>query len=70
MKSVDVNRVIESLGGEQVSQRGSHRKYAVVVAGVTYSTIVAQHRGHEIPVGTLLSIQRSLEPAFGKGWLA
>jgi hypothetical protein len=32
------------------------------------ATTVAQHAG-DIPVGTLRAIERSLEPAFGKGWL-
>lgn len=69
MKAGEVNKRIEKLGGVQVGQRGSHRKYEVWANGRAYRTIVAQHGPHDIPAGTLSSIQRSLEPAFGKGWL-
>ena len=56
-----------------VRQVGSHRRYAVTYADAegketTVATTVAQHAG-DIPVGTLRAIERSLEPAFGKGWL-
>lgn len=68
MRAREVNRRIEKLGGVAVSQRGSHRKYrAVTAAGVTVAAIVPQHG--EIPTGTLRAIERSLEAAFGKGWL-
>ncbi|AAN12592.1 toxin [Mycobacterium phage Che9c] len=74
MKSRDVNRRIESLGGIETRQRGSHRRYAVVYTDKsgnerTAFTTVQQHKGQEIPLGTLRAIQRDLEPAFGEGWL-
>lgn len=68
VKSRDVNRRIEKLGGKQVSQRGSHRKYAVEQNDVKIAVIVPQHTG-DIPIGTLRQIEKSFEPVFGKGWL-
>jgi len=35
----------------------------------TCYTTVQMHAGKDIPNGTLRSIQRQMEPAFGKGWL-
>ena len=73
MKSRDVNRKIESLGGYETRQRGSHRRYEVTytVEGVEHaaSTTVQQHKGKDIPNGTLRAIQRDLAPAFGERWL-
>ena len=55
-----------------VRQVGSHRRYLVTYTDATgreasVGTTVAQHAG-DIPRGTLRSIERDLEPAFGKGW--
>jgi predicted RNA binding protein YcfA (HicA-like mRNA interferase family) len=63
----------ERLGGVMARQVGSHRRYIVTytsAAGeqMTVATTVAQHAG-DIPAGTLRTIERDLEPAFGKGWL-
>ncbi len=73
VRANDVNRRLERLGAIKVSQRGSHRKYKASYKRVdgstgTVQTIVAQHRG-DMPQGTLRSIEESMEPAFGKGWL-
>lgn len=68
MKAREVNREIESRGGEFVRQRGSHRMYVVALNGVVARTTVPQHPG-DIPVGLLRAIERDLEPAFGKRWL-
>jgi len=68
VKAREVNARIERAGGQQVAQRGSHRKYLAVVAGVTARTTVLQHTG-DIPIGTLRAIERDLEPVFGKRWL-
>jgi predicted RNA binding protein YcfA (HicA-like mRNA interferase family) len=70
VKAREVNRRIERLGGLNMGQRGSHRKYKVTVDGTTVSTVVPQHAGRDIPIGTLSAIQRDLEPALGKGWLS
>lgn len=74
MKAREVNARIESLGGVQTRQRGSHRRYAVKYTdpeGVarTAFTTVQQHPSQDIPIGTLTAIQRDLTPALGKGWL-
>ncbi len=68
-----MNRRLERLGAVKASQRGSHRKYKASYKRLdgsawTVQTIVAQHRG-DMPLGTLRSIEESMEPAFGKGWL-
>lgn len=74
MKSREVNRRIEALGGGMTRQRGSHRRYAATytdATGVerTAFTTVQQHQSRDIPLGTLRSIERDLVPAFGEGWL-
>lgn len=73
MRSREVNRRIEALGGHQTRQVGSHRRYTATATnpdGTTHPvyTTVAQHT-RDIPLGTLRAIQKDLEPAFGKGWL-
>ncbi|MEI7543366.1 MAG: type II toxin-antitoxin system HicA family toxin [Mycobacteriaceae bacterium] len=68
MRTKEVNRKIERLGGAHVRTVGSHKRYRVIRDGVTASTAVPQHSG-DIPNGTLHKIQRDLEPALGKGWL-
>jgi predicted RNA binding protein YcfA (HicA-like mRNA interferase family) len=74
VRSKEVNRRIERLGGTQTRQVGSHRRYAAAYSkldgtGATAFTTVPQHAGEDIPAGTLRAIERDLEPAFGKGWL-
>jgi predicted RNA binding protein YcfA (HicA-like mRNA interferase family) len=32
-------------------------------------TVIPVHRGHDLPLGTLTSIERLLTPCLGKGWL-
>jgi predicted RNA binding protein YcfA (HicA-like mRNA interferase family) len=68
MKAREVNRAIETRGGEVLRQKGSHRFYRVEVDGVIGHTTVPQHTG-DIPTGLLRKIERDLEPVLGKGWL-
>jgi len=68
MRTRDVNNLIERLGGVALRQRGSHRFYSAASLETTVTTVVPQHSG-DIPLGTLRSIERDLEPVFGKGWL-
>jgi predicted RNA binding protein YcfA (HicA-like mRNA interferase family) len=68
VKAREVNRRIERLGGKELRQRGSHRRYGATGNGVTAQTTVAQHTG-DIPIGTLRAIQKDMEPVFGEGWL-
>lgn len=65
---------IEALGGIETRQVGSHRRFKAPYVdddGTTRSafTTVQIHKGKDIPPGTLRSIQKQMEPAFGKGWL-
>ena len=73
MTAREVIRLIERNGGVLLRQRGSQRQYearAILADGteITARTTVAQHAGDVRP-GTLRSIERDLEPVFGKGWL-
>lgn len=68
MRARELNRLIESLGGEHIRTVGSHRRYRVTKNGITVSTAVAQHPG-DIPTGTLRKIERDLAPALGERWL-
>ena len=73
VKSREVNRRIESLGGYRTRQRESHRRYAAPYLDDrverTAFTTVQQHKSQDIPTGTLYAIQRDMVPAFGEGWL-
>jgi predicted RNA binding protein YcfA (HicA-like mRNA interferase family) len=71
VKSREVNRRIERLGGLMARQVGSHRRYVITYTDAAGSeakaaTTVPQHQG-DIPRGTLRAIERDLEPAFGRG---
>ncbi|MFB6392705.1 type II toxin-antitoxin system HicA family toxin [Polymorphospora lycopeni] len=68
MRAREVNQRIERLGGTMLRQRGSHRIYRATNGTTTAQTVVPQHAG-DIPNGTLKSIEKALEPVFGKGWL-
>jgi predicted RNA binding protein YcfA (HicA-like mRNA interferase family) len=68
MRAREVNRAIESRGGQFIRQRGSHRMYVATVDGLTARTTVPQHPG-DIPPGLLRKIERDLEPVFGERWL-
>ena len=65
MRARDVNRKLEAMGAVMVRQAGSHRLYRVG----SCTTVVAQHAGRDIPIGTLRKIERDMEPCLGVGWL-
>jgi len=84
MKAEEVNRLLSRLGASVVGQTGSHRRFEkdfsdpetawqawYVFNGIRHrvTTTVQQHKGKDIPRGTLRAIERQMEPAFGKGWL-
>ncbi|RFA19364.1 type II toxin-antitoxin system HicA family toxin [Subtercola boreus] len=69
MKAREIGRRIERLGGQMVRQRGSHRLYRATGDGLMAQTVVPQHSG-DVPRGTQRSIERDLEPIFGKDWLS
>lgn len=52
----EVKRKLEAAGFNEVSQSGSHIKFALTTAAGTRTTIVPKHR--EIAAGTLRSILR------------
>ena len=59
-------RRVERLGCELVRRRGSH----VIVRCVGgCQTVIPVHRGEDLPIGTLRSIERVLAPCVGEGWL-
>jgi predicted RNA binding protein YcfA (HicA-like mRNA interferase family) len=66
MTAREVVRALTRLGAVEVRQKGSHRRY--VSACGKCATTVAMHAG-DIPKGTLRSIERAMEPCYGKGWL-
>lgn len=68
VRARDVNRIIESRGGEHVRTVESYKRYRVIGNNTTTSTAVPQHPG-DIPTGTLRKIQKDLEPALGRKWL-
>ena len=73
MKAREVIRAIQRAGGQQTRQVGSHRRFSVEYTKAdgsvaTVFTTVPDHGG-DIPIGTLASIEKALEPALGKGWL-
>lgn len=74
MSARAVIRRIEQLGGCLERQVGSHATYAAILrdahgnAAAVVRGQVPIHTG-DVPPGTLRSIQRQFEPAFGEGWL-
>ena len=69
MEAREVNRRIERLGGVVARQKASHRIYkARYGSNGTIQAVVAQHSG-DMPLGTLRSIEKAMEPAFGNGLL-
>jgi predicted RNA binding protein YcfA (HicA-like mRNA interferase family) len=73
VKAREVIRAIRQAGGKQTRQVGSHRRFCVEYtkadgSSATAFTTVPDHGG-DIPIGTLASIEKALEPALGKGWL-
>ncbi|WP_419923467.1 type II toxin-antitoxin system HicA family toxin [Candidatus Poriferisodalis sp.] len=58
-------RRLRRSGCQVLRQRGSHVRLR---CGDCLATVPV-HPGRDIPVGTLRSIERQLEPCLGKGWL-
>lgn len=68
MKARQVVKRITELGGQETRQRGSHRMFTVTCDGVTAHTTVPDHN-RDLGPGLLRTIERQMEPVFGKGWL-
>jgi mRNA interferase HicA len=58
MKSSDLIRLLKKEGWYVHSQKGSHKKFKH--ATKTGSVIVADHKGKEIPIGTLRAILKQV----------
>lgn len=60
----EIKRRLESAGFSEISQKGSHVKFARQSDDGTDTAIVPRH--HEVPVGTLRSIlnQAHIDPEF------
>jgi predicted RNA binding protein YcfA (HicA-like mRNA interferase family) len=67
MKGTEVVSEIKSRGGAIVRQKGSHVRVHCA-CGKNHSTVPV-HKGKDLPIGTLRSIERDLAPCFGEGWL-
>jgi predicted RNA binding protein YcfA (HicA-like mRNA interferase family) len=66
MTGRDVLRRVERLSCEQLRQRGSH---VIVRCPGGCQTVIPIHRGQDLPIGTLRSIVRTLQPCLGEEWL-
>jgi predicted RNA binding protein YcfA (HicA-like mRNA interferase family) len=59
MTAREVERLLVRFGFTLVSQRGSHRKWRNEESGL--QVIVPEHRGRELPTGTLRAILKGSE---------
>lgn len=66
MTGREVLRRVEGLGCTVVRQCGSH---VMVRCPGGCQTVIPIHRGQDVPIGTLRSIERALAPCLGEGWL-
>lgn len=66
MSAREILRLVEKLGCERLRQRGSH---VIVRCPGGCQTVIPIHRGQDLPLGTLRSIERTLAPCLGEGWL-
>jgi len=66
MTGREVLRLVERLGCVVLRQRGSH---VIARCPGGCQTVIPVHRGQDIPIGTLRSIERTLAPCLGEGWL-
>lgn len=64
MRVRDLLRLLRVRGCQQIRQRGSHRIWRCGKC----STTVPGNDNETIPIGTLRSIQRHLEPCLGNRW--
>ncbi|WP_346292069.1 type II toxin-antitoxin system HicA family toxin [Sphaerothrix gracilis] len=59
MKAREVEKILSQHGFELISQKGSHRKWRNSSSGL--QVIVPEHRGKDLPIGTLRSILKGAE---------
>ena len=66
MTGRELLRRVEKRGCEEVRRRGSH---VIVRCPGGCQTVIPIHRGNDLPIGTMRSIERTLAPCLGEGWL-
>jgi len=59
MTARDLERLLKTFGFELVSQKGSHRKWRHPTRRL--QVIVPEHRGRDLPLGTLRAILKGAE---------
>lgn len=69
MKAREVIKRITELGGHEVRQRGSHRRFEATDGVRTCQTTVPDHGGRDLGPGLVRAIERQLAPVFGERWL-
>lgn len=65
MTSRELLRILRQHGCIEARQTASH----IFIRCGECTTVVAVHKGRDIPKGTLRAIERQLERCLGKGWL-
>jgi predicted RNA binding protein YcfA (HicA-like mRNA interferase family) len=65
LKARELMRILRALGAEERAGRGSHVRFRI---GHCF-TVVPNHRGEDLKVGTVNGIEADLEPCLGKSWL-
>jgi predicted RNA binding protein YcfA (HicA-like mRNA interferase family) len=66
MTGRELLRQIEKRGCEEIRRRGSH---VIVRCAGGCQTVIPIHRKNDLPIGTMRSIERTLAPCLGEGWL-
>ena len=59
MKSREVEAILKRFGFQLISQKGSHRKWRNSELGL--QVIVPEHKGRDIPIGTLRNILKGAQ---------
>lgn len=65
MNARELMRILRRLGAEERAGKGSHVRFRIG----TCFTVVPNHRGDDLKVGTVNGIESDLEPFLGKDWL-
>jgi predicted RNA binding protein YcfA (HicA-like mRNA interferase family) len=65
VRSRELIRILRALGAEERAGKGSHIRFRVG----TCFTVVPNHKGDDLKVGTVNGIEADLEPCLGRDWL-
>jgi predicted RNA binding protein YcfA (HicA-like mRNA interferase family) len=66
MKAREIIKRITQLGGTEIRQHGSHRIFKI---SDTITISIPDHGSKDLGTGLVRSIERQLEPIYGKRWL-